>query len=95
MKKAAHQENQQAAKKDSPPVRTLGLNARLAGTPGMSYLIMRHDEWCPGVHGDGNGCICNPVPEMVDKDTWIRSFTATGKRQDARVAARKEGGDQP
>jgi hypothetical protein len=66
-----------------------------ADVPKMSFMIMRHDAWCPGVHGDGDRCICNPVPEIVDREAWIRSYTETGKRAAKRAAAANAKKGQP
>ena len=66
-----------------------GLNDLLSSAPGVHFVVMRHEPWCPGVHGDGANCVCNPVPELVDKDTWIRSYADTGKRAAVRAAARE------
>lgn len=69
--------------------------AQEAEPPPMMCIIVRHKDWCPGVHGDGANCVCNPVPELVDKDTWIRSYTDTGKRAADRAAARESDKGKP
>jgi hypothetical protein len=57
-------------------------------TPGTNYVVVRHDAWCPGVHGDGARCICNPVIELMDEAAWTKSFTATQNQAQRRKAAR-------
>ena len=59
--------------------------------PEMSFMIVRHDAWCPGVHGDGANCVCNAVPEFVDRETWVRSYAETGKRAKVRESRRGDG----
>jgi hypothetical protein len=57
-------------------------------TPGLQFVVVRHDEWCPGVHGDGDRCICNPTWDFVDEAAWTKSFVATQNRAQRRKAAR-------
>lgn len=63
--------------------------AQPAEPPPMTFLIVRHADWCPGVHGDGANCICDSTIDEVDRDTWGRSYTATANRAARRAAARK------
>jgi len=44
--------------------------------PPLLFVIVRHDSECPGALGDMDNCICNPIPEFVDQQT----FAATVQR---------------
>jgi hypothetical protein len=55
----------------------------------VNYMIVRHDAWCPGVHGDGDRCICNPTMEVVDENTMVNSIVQTRNRAQRRKAARE------
>jgi hypothetical protein len=57
--------------------------------PGVHHVIFLHDAWCPGVHGDGINCICNPTIEKLTEQAWSESFTATQNRAQRRKAARE------
>lgn len=48
--------------------------------PGVRFLLVRHDAWCPGSRGDGNNCICNAAPELVDEATFTRTVVADRQR---------------
>lgn len=63
--------------------------AQAVEAPPMTFLIVRHESWCPGVHGDSANCICEPTIDKVDRDTWSRSSSATAKRAAKRAAARR------
>jgi hypothetical protein len=56
--------------------------------PRLMFTVVRHDDWCPGVHGDGANCICSPTLDLVDEETWNRSYKETGKRAAKRADAR-------
>lgn len=57
--------------------------------PGLHCILVRHDDWCPGVHGDAENCICNPVAEVVDEATMADAIVRTGNRAQRRAAARQ------
>lgn len=39
--------------------------------PGVRFLLVRHDAWCPGSRGEGHACICNAQLELVDEATFV------------------------
>ncbi|MDP1649655.1 MAG: hypothetical protein Q8M01_15845 [Rubrivivax sp.] len=58
--------------------------------PGVvNFIVVRHDSWCPGVHGAGDRCICNPTLEAVDEETMVDSIVHTQNRAQRRAAARQ------
>lgn len=57
--------------------------------PATLHLVVRHDAWCPGVHGDGAHCICNPVHELVSPAQFTATMAGTRSRAQRREAARK------
>lgn len=57
--------------------------------PGISFMLVRHDAWCPGAHGDGNNCICNAQPGFVDEETMAEVMTTDFKNRAQRRAAAK------
>jgi len=71
----------------------------LSGAPGLTFLIVRHDPWCPMSYGEGMRCAkgCNPVAEFVDEATHAQTVARdmrnrAQRRADAKAARRARGG---
>ena len=60
----------------------------LPHSPGVHYMTVRHDPWCPMSYGEGTTCAsgCNPVFEMVDEATM-----AAQMQRDFRNRAQRRG----
>ena len=61
-------------------------------TPGVHYVLVKHDDWCPGVEGDGDQCICNAVAELVTLEQMSTAIVDTRNRAQRRADAKKKGG---
>lgn len=59
--------------------------------PGVHFMIVRHDPWCPMAHGEGMRCAsgCNPVTEVVDEAAFTARLTSDLKNRAERRAAAK------
>jgi len=60
--------------------------------PGVHYLLVKHDAWCPGVEGAGDRCICNPDIEQVTEQRIAEAIVQTRNRAQRRADAKKRGG---
>ena len=56
----------------------------------VTFLNVMHDAWCPGAHGDGAHCNCEPSFELhEDTGRFIKSVTQNrAQRRQAERAAR-------
>ncbi len=57
--------------------------------PGVHFIVVRHDQTCPGASGDPDHCNCAPELEVVDEAKMTEICAADAK---ARRAAAKKGG---
>ncbi len=58
-------------------------------TPGVEFLEVAHDDWCPGRFTDGAGCCCNPtltVHRDVDRFMRGEAVNRAARRKAAREA---------
>jgi len=68
--------------------------------PGVRFLIIAHDDWCPGANGDPEGCICKPDTLAVDREEFIRISTRDAEtyknagREAAKALRRAAGGER-
>ena len=60
--------------------------------PSVRYLLVKHDDWCPGVEGRADLCICNAVAEEVTLERMNAAIVETRTRAQRRAAAKKKGG---
>lgn len=51
--------------------------------PGLHFMLVEHDAWCPGAHGHASGCICNANARIVTEDEF------TANRRQRREAAKR------
>jgi len=60
--------------------------------PGINFLVLEHDDWCPCAHGDQDGshCICNPTGKLVDQQQWMGAVTRTERRRREREARKAQ-----
>ena len=59
-----------------------------ADVPGVQCVIVLHDSHCPGAHGDGARCICDPEIKLVSASEFERTFYAPENRAARRAAAK-------
>jgi len=57
--------------------------------PGVHYMLVKHDPWCPGASGDGDRCICNPATEIVTEQRMAEAIVQTRNRAQRRADAKK------
>lgn len=59
--------------------------------PGVHFMIVRHDPWCPMAHGEGMRCAagCNPVVEFVQEAKFTETASRDLKNRAERRAAAK------
>lgn len=56
--------------------------------PGLNFMLVEHDAWCPGAQGRGLDCICNASPRIVTESEFTAKVAQTNRRQ-RRAAARR------
>lgn len=52
---------------------------------GVSFLLVAHDNDCPGAHGDPSNCCCEPEVRFADEAEFVAS--ANQNRAARRAAA--------
>ena len=57
-------------------------------TPGLHFMLVEHDAWCPGAQGHATGCICNANTRIVTEDEFAAKVAQTMNRRQRREAAR-------
>jgi len=60
--------------------------------PGVHYVLVKHDAWCPGAEGRGDQCICNAVAEFATLEQMSTAIVDTRNRAQRRADAKKKGG---
>lgn len=58
-------------------------------TPGLRFLLVEHDAWCPGSHGRGLDCVCNANTRIVSEDEFAAALAQTANRRQRREAAKR------
>lgn len=56
--------------------------------PGMHFMLVQHDAWCPGAQGHATGCICNATTKPVSEQEFMAKVAQTMNRRQRRAAAR-------
>ena len=57
--------------------------------PGLHFMLIQHDAWCPGAQGRATGCICNSTAKVVTEDVFAAKVAQTANRRQRREAARR------
>lgn len=57
--------------------------------PGLHFMLVEHDAWCPGSHGRGNDCICNVNTRIVTESEFVARVAQTANRRQRREAAKR------
>lgn len=57
--------------------------------PGLHFMLVEHDAWCPGSHGRGRDCICNATTRIVTEDEFAAKVAQTANRRQRREGARR------
>lgn len=57
--------------------------------PGLHFMLVEHDAWCPGAHGHASGCICNANARIVTEGEFTAKVAQTANRRQRREAARR------
>lgn len=57
--------------------------------PGLHFMLIEHDQWCPGATGHASGCICNAITRIVTEDRFVETVAQTANRRQRRAAARR------
>jgi hypothetical protein len=57
--------------------------------PGLRFVLIEHDAWCPGAQGYGSGCICNANTRIVTEDQFVAKVAHDVNRRQRREAARR------
>jgi len=57
--------------------------------PGLHFVLVEHDAWCPGAHGRAIDCICNANSRIVSEDEFVARVSQTANRRQRREAARR------
>ena len=59
-----------------------------AGAPGLRFLVMRHDAWCPAIESQrATDCRCKPIKQVMTEAGWAAAVATTRSRR--RKAARE------
>jgi hypothetical protein len=57
--------------------------------PGLHFMLVEHDAWCPGAQGRASGCICNANTRIVTEDQFAAKVAHDMNRRQRREAARR------
>lgn len=49
--------------------------------PGVHFLVILHDDWCPLSKSQVGDCICNAVTRMVSKEQYIDTLSRSARRE--------------
>lgn len=55
-------------------------------TPGVTFAIVAHDDWCPMKDTGQGTCICKPDVSVVDRDQYMASVSRAARRKAEREA---------
>ncbi len=57
--------------------------------PGLHFMLVEHDPWCPGADGRGTTCICNATTRIVSEAAFVSRVAGDMNRRQRRAAARR------
>ncbi len=60
-----------------------------ATSPGLHFVLVAHDPWCPGAHGRATGCICNATARVVSESEFVARLSTDMNRRQRRAAERR------
>ena len=57
--------------------------------PGLHFVLVAHDPWCPGAQGRAIGCICNATTRVVSETEFVARLSTDMNRRQRRAAERR------
>lgn len=57
--------------------------------PGLHFVLIAHDPWCPGARGRAAGCICNATARLVSETEFVARLSHDMSRRQRREAERR------
>ena len=61
--------------------------------PGVHFVVIEHDDWCPLSKSQVGECLCNAVTRIVSRDSFVETLSRSARRERdrrARKAAKRK-----